>query len=64
MDLTPLDLLDMVQLFFHEHPELCPHKMEWVTSSENLTTHIKEVKYRCAVCGKEKTVIMNQEDEM
>ena len=64
MDLTPYEILDMVVEMFRDHPDLCPHKMEWVTTSENLSTHIKEVKYRCKICGEEKTVIMNQEDEL
>lgn len=63
MDATPIEIVEMVVEMFRKHQELCPHRMEWITTSENLSTHVKEVKYRCKVCGKEETVIMNEMDE-
>lgn len=36
-----------------QHPELCPHDWEWV--STNMNTGVE--RYRCNICGKEKTFL-------
>lgn len=53
MDLKMLERAAMIVFeMCRQHPELCPHDYDWV--STNLNTGIK--RYRCNICGKEKIV--------
>lgn len=52
--------VEMAQIMFKNHPELCPHDMEWVSQLSNHGI-VKETKYRCKVCGKEEVVIEMEE---
>lgn len=51
-----MHMVEMAEIMFKNHPELCPHDMEWVSQLSN-HGEVKETKYRCKVCGKEEVVL-------
>lgn len=58
-----LHTVQMAKIMFEQHPELCPHDMEWVSQLSS-QGKLKETKYRCKVCGKEEVVIEDKEEKI
>ena len=52
MDIQSMEIIcECVLQMFNEHPEICPHRYEWmmtVSNKDGTWTH----QYKCQLCGK------------